>query len=275
MIKYIFIILSPAIFLFFFPCSSFAIEVDFPYTQNFSNAEDYADFSWSNTDILTLSHESTGGYGDNNEHCQWNLQNCDSEDSAGLGGIYFPATSQVNIGFMIWFGSNYESVLDPESFKVLVIRDISGGGPRPIIVDKNYGSDYRTWGICINAGGDCRYDGGTNTGPSGSDSFKISEHLNEWIWMEFQAIKGDTNKLFITTQDGTLQGEYAVAPNTDTLDFGSIDILMGYWEGASNVTSESYFKIDLLKINNNYIGPPPGFIGNADIQPPSNVNIIK
>jgi chitodextrinase len=44
---------------------------------------------------------------------------------------------------------------------------------------------------------------------------------------------------------------------------------MGYWEQRMNAGPEGYFKIDELVIDDNYIGPPPNFVGSIPLHHPT------
>lgn len=253
-----------------------AVTLTLPYTQNFTNEADYTvggnDLTGPDEPlILTRSHQATGGYGDNGGCTRYDIVAFVGEDSAGMGYIDWTPVSQLNVGFMFWAGATYEDSLNKgEMIKAMIIHDEGRGGAgtaRPTLGHHNYFGDYRTFGACSNAGGDCYYSPGGGEWPDGNDYFQIPAYAETWVWIEYQVVIDGTNTLFIDTQDSALAGTYAqeASLNSAPYDYNEIDTIFGYWEGsvAGSIDSDSYFKIDLLKIQSGKIGPPVGFTGGA------------
>lgn len=129
---------------------------------------------------------------------------------------------------------------------------------------------YRTLKSCNIAGGVCRDEFGQQyfNGNEGRHTFKIGEHIGEWVWLEFEIVRGGNNTLYIYTADGSLAGQYATIENVNLLPLRHINEI-SYWEGASNTTEGTYIMFDQLKIHNQFIGPPAGFGGGLDAIAPA------
>ncbi len=71
------------------------------------------------------------------------------------------------------------------------------------------------------------------------------------------------SKLYIHTRDGGFAGEYVTVPQWDTGAFGHIayfDVLGGYMTASADLGDEGWFMLDRVRIDDQYIGPPDGFV---------------
>ena len=308
-----------------------------PYTINFNDPQSYQNqILWNEPSILTITHETSGCF--EGGCVKFRIRDFSGEDSAGLSDIWWPPTDHVNIGMLVKYGPDYETKLDHEGYKFMVVHEtfedvpewqpntgystgsmvvpteypnwthyyavqggVSGGAEpnwpternnptpdgsvvwdvrtlvRPMISDAPVADPqfpgttwYRTLKSCNIAGGVCRDEFGQQyfDGNAGRHTFKIGEHIGEWVWLEFEIVRGGNNTLFVYTQDGAVAGQYATIENVNRLPLRNINEI-SYWEGASNTTEGTYIMFDQLTIHNQYIGPPPEFVGGSDATAPA------
>lgn len=247
----------------------FAIDINLPYTNNFETNNDFINLYYFNSgQAVVMTWDAFEGW-ENTGCVRGQIQNHGDDVQSGLGEIHWGAAQpRINIGWLVYFGPNYWQVIDEQDWKVLLLW---GTTDRPKINENSYYSNYRTWAPCRSAGGNCQFWGGGEW-PDGTDPFKIGDWLNQWLWVEFEVIQGTHTRLYIYTQDGTFNGVYITNNDGGTSTTG-INLLFGYWEGAHNITNDSYFKIDMLKIDTQQIGPPPGFFNFN--QPPNTPQGLK
>jgi len=255
-----------------------AININLPYTNNFTTDQDLSDvyFFDAGGGSIVYARETSGGYGDNGSCIKGVLQNHGSDDQSGLGEIHWGTAgdpeNQINIGFMFWAGPDFVDVHGGGHHKMVLLW----GGNRARMTSREYYTDYRTFAPCISAGGGCTFYQDAAKNPDGSDTYRINDYAEEWIYIEFEVIASTHVRVYIYTQDGTFNGEYETTEGDDEIQNSSvsapyaINLLFGYWEGLSGVTSDAYLKLDDLKISTSFIGPPDGFTdGGADPTPTS------
>jgi hypothetical protein len=182
---------------------------------------------------------------------------------------------QLNVRFLIYHGRTYAS-LTPGRNKLLILNRVdpqtNERATRAILTEWKYDSRWVTYGPCHNIV--CIYEGGDNW-PTGSERYRLgtgpSERSEEWISVEFEAdiLSGEIN-LYIHTQDGVHNGLYVSqsmdvdenAPNDLQTVWQYIDMLGGYFNYSSPSDPDNYFMFDELRIDNQYIGPPAGFLAD-------------
>ncbi len=184
------------------------------------------------------------------------------EGYSGLGqfsGLQAGNDTQLNVRFLIYYGAAYAANSSVQNKLFIFIRT---EGARPMVVTRNY-DNWQTYGACD--GTVCWYEG-NDYWPTGAETFRIGPppyRQEEWIGVELEAntVEGYV-RLYLYTQDGEFNGVYV---QNDMIDSGPggiwtfVDILGGYYHAGCRADPENYFKIDELVIDNQHIGPPPGF----------------
>lgn len=94
---------------------------------------------------------------------------------------------------------------------------------------------------------------------------EMATRLGQWVCVEYEMDhENDTAKAYAWTQDGTLNGLQIVTVNTEGLDTDEVTIIGGYYNRIhTNQDSNTYMLIDELEIDDDYIGPPVGFLNDA------------
>ncbi|MEK7706295.1 MAG: putative metal-binding motif-containing protein, partial [Myxococcota bacterium] len=177
----------------------------------------------------------------------------------GLGQFLGLSATQLNVRFLIYYGRTYAEHT-PVQNKLFILN--RSDGSRPMVITRNF-DVWQTYGACD--GTVCRYEAG-DYWPDGTDRLRIgaAERHDEWISVELEA-NATTGiiRLYVDTEDGALQGLYVEQPMVDSGTGGVyeyVDIVGGYFHGGNTADAESYFKLDELAIDDQYIGPPVGFV---------------
>ena len=261
----------------------------FPYVNHFSSQADVdeATHSGHETCVGTITWESSSGWSGGAYKLRLNdLPNgtCSppskSEDTAGIGAYSwtgFPNETQINVGALFYFGSNFYQPLDDDDLIKWMLLSAGGTGyTRPMMALKHYGAglDFKVWQACWDSNSTgCKdefgqlYQNGGCCAPS-EYSFQWDDRLEEWIWIEFEVVTGGNTTVYIYTSDGELSGITAQTNTNTTSPYITNFNEMSYWEGASGTTADTYVMVDELTIDTAYIGPPAGFLG-GDTTPPS------
>lgn len=247
-----------------------------PYVQRF-DSNDYAAALW-----LTggARHEWVPNGGWNGTGAAKIFPPTTEQSYGGLGqfilGLGSNVPEQINVRWLMYHGSTWRENASGEK---LIILNRNGNGGRPMIILRESSSGGQTWetlGACD--GTVCRYDAG-DFWPDGSDRLKIGNRPvareEEWICIEFEAnTRTGMIRLYVDTLDGRLSGLYIQRPMDDSGPGGTwshVDIIGGYFNGASRADPNNYFMIDELQISNSRIGPPAGFNNVPRPAPPSGV----
>jgi len=195
---------------------------------------------------------------------------------AGISGITFPAEPVIHVRFLVRWSSNWEeNAWFPQdgygTQDKMVILTTQGGSRGMTVFEKcrsapctDTGQNYYTWGACED--NSCIYEGDpTRYSPRGNDAFKSSDYPEEWVSVELMVSSDDYTEVYIHTQDGNLSGHYLNATNLDPNQItGNIIGLEGAgWFFNGFFTNGTWFEIDELAIDTQYIGPPVGFVGGA------------
>jgi hypothetical protein len=194
----------------------------------------------------------------------------------GLGQFVGMSTEQLNARFLIRHGSKFNS--SGLTYSKVIIFNRNGYRERPMIGGRQH-QGWRTYAPCDNTV--CQYEGGFGVNgipndeahghypwwPNGHDRLRIGDPPNgredEWICVELQAnSRTGEIKLYITTEDGELNGLYVQKSTMEHPGgrFNYIDVLGGYFNSGMRSDPDNYFIIDELVINDSYIGPPEGFL---------------
>jgi len=177
----------------------------------------------------------------------------------------------INVRFLIKHGPTFHNFAANNKL-VIINRTV---GLRPMIISKSY-YNWRTYRPCHNTW--------CVPGVTADEELKIGpdpgSRINEWISVELETdLDRQVINLYIYTADGQISGLYQVNPFVDPNDSGEgifsyLDIVGGYF-GSNFVGSDpgNYFLIDELVIDDQYIGPPSGFVGSATAPPAPPANI--
>lgn len=236
-----------------------------PYTQNF-DSNNYASTAVWLTGGGRHEWVSSGGW--NGSGAAKFYPPTSDQSYTGLGqyilSLAGTVPEQLNVRWLEYHGATWRENANGEK---LIILNRNGNGGRPMIILREAssgGGTFETLGACD--GTVCRYDAG-DFWPDGTDRLKIGNRPaareTEWICIEFEAnTRTGMIKLYIDTQDGALSGLYIQRPMDDSGPGGTwshVDIIGGYFNGASVADANNFFMIDELQISSSRIGPPAGF----------------
>ena len=257
--------------------------ITLPFIDNF-DINNYEDLQWLSNGA-SINYEISGGWsggavkitpptsapGGNGEY-------------GGLGSYDFSATPVVHVRFLVKFGSDYITSVRAgggNTQNKFVILNPDGDGTRGILSLLQVDSDYSI-GPCDNS--TCKYECGQGSDPNmgdwwpdGNDAFLMSEHLNEWIAMEYKVdLTNGLTSVYIWTLDETLGGLY----KSYTMPIGgnivALQILGGYFNGYHVAGSNVFVMFDEMRISNNFIGPPVNFLDGDSDAPlsPSGLSVL-
>jgi hypothetical protein len=247
-----------------------------PYSLNF-DSNNYTSALWL-TSGATHTWLSSGGY----RGGAAKITPPTSEQAyGGLGQFILSLPSvpeQLNVRWLMYHGATWRENANGEK---LIIFNRTGNGGRPMIILRESSSGGQTWetmGACD--GTVCRYDAG-DFWPDGTDRLKIGNRPvareEEWISVEFEAnTRTGMIRLYIDTQDGQLNGLYIERPMDDSGPGGTwshVDIIGGYFNGASRADPGNYFLVDELVVSSSRIGPPAGFNNITRPSPPAGATV--
>lgn len=188
-------------------------------------------------------------------------------------------TEQLNARFLIYHGPNFYNISSQKKQKLIIFnRGYENNNMRPMIAgygtdNDSQGNHFRTYGACDNTL--CRFaryytNPALGSWPDANEPLKIgpTTRSEEWISIELEAnIMTGIIKLYVDTQDGELRGLYREIPFQVSAIGGTpfhyIDVIGGYFNSGTPHDPQNYYIIDELEINDHYIGPPDGFVGNA------------
>jgi len=242
-----------------------------PHEESF-DADNYSDIVWVNTGLgATHTWVENGGWSGGAARFTPPLTN---EGYSGLGQFVnlngSAGSEQINVRFLIRHGSTWEEYAT--NSKIIILNrflDNGSQGDRPMVISSQF-NRWVTYGPCD--GTVCNYQGG-GWWPDGTDDFRIgnrpSNREQEWISVEIEANATlGIIKLYIYTLDGDLSGLYAQQTMaTPGGRFSFVDIIGGYMSAAIQSDPDSYYMIDELKIDSQYIGPPTGFVVSVSKPP--------
>ena len=237
-----------------------------PFSENF-DTNNYSDIVWTSQGAVH-THMPTSGF--RGGAAKFTPPN--AEGYSGLGQFILGMAQrpeQLNVRFLIYHGDTW---VEYGPGGKLIIMNREGNRGRPMVIYGDWTTaqgTYETLGACD--GTVCRYEGG-DYWSDGTDSFRIAEpplgREQEWISVELEAnTTTGMIRLYIDTIDGEHSGLYIERPMDDTGPGGIwsyIDIIGGYMNhGANPQHPENYFMIDELVIDDEYIGPPDGFVSTT------------
>lgn len=96
-------------------------------------------------------------------------------------------------------------------------------------------------------------------------TFRLDNYVGQWVYVEWEVRAQGTHRLYVATRDGVFRGREgeplaqiasAIVPESLPWTIGRPN---AYTEAMLNATTDTYVDVDLLRLNNAYMGPPPGF----------------
>lgn len=262
-------------------------EMPFGQVEKF-DADDYADIVFEESfndraQILRRTHVTAGCY--SGGCARFDVR--PGYTAQGDTGILLQHQNgpRINLGYMIYFGRDWITTMSGSGHKhVLVYDDVSGGGRniRPMIAESDVqdaggARAYRIFRACNNAAGICADEFGFHfptAAPSRPHAFTIDEHLEEWLYVEFEVVTGGLNTLYVWSRDGTLRSRAGYCDGGVTAegwDCSNINVaaqpldysrILAYFGDRPDnpVTAHSYVLIDNLRVDDAFMGPPAGFV---------------
>jgi len=191
------------------------------------------------------------------------------EGYGSTGGFDVGTQTQVNVRFLMWLGSSLASKAAHQ--KLVIMQRLEDGTTEPIrpmvISNGTIRNDVesRFFQACHNIV--CANQ--TSDRDSQPIYFSSAEHANEWVSIEFEVdLVNQTEKVFVYTQDGSVGG---LASQHDFDETAATNRPIWYVEGIGHYwgmptmtyDDETYIKLDELRIDDQYIGPPVGFVGST------------
>lgn len=268
-----------------FPISTQAARnISLPTELNFdSGGTSISDLIWAEGSC-TFSHLTSGCW--TGGCAKFTPPTQDRDNACGLGEFLNFATSQLNVRFLMKIGTTFyatsRSGAEGYGEKLVILNPT--GGERPILfLLRNNGASPYNYALCIGndtSNVDCQC-GGTHPcyWPNGNDTLEFDngtggDYAGQWVCVELQATIGGQNRVYITTQDGVFNETLYVSVNSTSSGlFNRINLIGGYWNQYNLADPNTYIIFDELKIDNKYIGPPPGFQSNPAPRPPDRLRV--
>lgn len=247
-----------------------SVPVSFPYNLDFDGgASSLEGLIWA-TDGASVTHQTSGCWSGG---CAKFVPSTSDNSYAALGGFNFPAnTRRVNVRYLMYFGPDYLRNLNTRHKHILMHRatDVSGDRGMAYIWRTGGATTDLSVGACDNT--DCRYEGG-KTRPDGTESFLISEHLQEWVSfeVEFDTVNHRV-RIYVTTRDGALNdhllAERQIHSINSSQDYWSrLSVLGAFIDLGTTASPGMYWMTDEVVMSNTHIGPPAGFAGAGTARP--------
>jgi hypothetical protein len=205
----------------------------------------------------------------------------DSEDSDGLT-ITWPAAiaeaPQGNIGYLLYMGADWtESFASSQEWKHTLLGTNNENGQTAMLMEWPT-EGKRVWSACSMMSGLCQDEFDEQyPEPSAPHSFAASTFEEQWIYVELEHIPGldvGTVNVYVYSRSGNVVGDgpmATIASNAATPHVFTGAGILAYIEGTCVESGErqstlfpcstdSYARIDVVKIADQFIGPPPGFV---------------
>ena len=256
-----------------------ARNITLPHDERFESDAWFSDLRWVGQGG-TVTWEPTGGWG--NSGAVKITPPTLNEGYAGLGSFQgFGNQTRFNVRFLAMFGSSYAETA--QGVKHIIVLRGQGSALRPMEIEnvnRVNGELRKFWTPCLGTTCALRNPSNRNDQP-----FYVSRtnRVNEWVSFELETdLEAGRVNLYIHTQDGRVSGLYSSfdMSRLESAPFNANPVtqLQGigfYWgspEEYAPVTSRdqnTFMKIDELRIDNQYIGPPRGFLGDPSPSAPS------
>lgn len=247
--------------------------VRFPYRQDFDDGPETVEgrINASAEDGGRVVHTTNGCW---RGGCVYFKPSTPRDTYTALGGYSFAGEPRrFHMRYLIKFGPDFVDNLNLRMKHILAHRATDQSGDRAMVYvwGTTDGRD-KTFGACDNTV--CAYEGGKSR-PDGSETFLIGDYLDQWVNVEavFDSAAHKV-RVYITTPDQKLrdyliaeQDIHAVSSSRDY--WNQVSILGAYIDLGTTPSEGMYWMIDELAIDDDYIGPPPGYLGGRDISPPA------
>jgi len=265
---------------------AYSRNINLPFNESL-DTNNYSDIAtYYSSDGSTFEHRTSGCWsGGCARFTPPTTQTTVQSRRAGLGNFDFGEQSTIYVRFLMRMSSNFEEDVMNRGYGMQdkhIIFDPAGGSRGMSILEactnrfcRALGKDYYTPGACED--NSCTYEGDTEPAdrPCGDDAFQSEDYEEEWWCFE---IMYDTNanitRIYVTTQDGALSGLYMERSGIN------IDVPRGVqgigWYFNGYYSGSAWFELDEIAIDDEYIGPPDGFLNSSIEQPgpPQNLKII-
>lgn len=258
------------------PLSAYASRnITLPFDERFETSSWTSDLRWAGQGG-TATWDEGGGW--RNSGAVKITPPTLNEGYAGLGSFLgFGNQTRFNVRFLAMFGSSYAQA---QGVKHIIVLRGEGSALRPMEIENANlinGELRKFWAPCL--GTTCAL---RNPNNRTDQPFYVSRtsRVNEWVSIELETdlVAGRVN-LYIHTQDGQVSGLYSSYdmnlqedppftsyPVTQLQGIGFYWGPPGEYAPVGSRDENTYMKIDELKIDNRYIGPPTGFLNDP---PPS------
>ena len=220
-------------------------------------------YTSSGTYGQTATWHPTGGWNDTG-YVRLTLPTI-PDNHAALGQFNWEggARSRLNVGFLYRFGPTITQNDRGLGWKNLIVHRGGGdGGPRIMqIWHSFFGGQWDTQlSNNISPQDPTHPSGGVNFGPDGG-------FHGEWFWLEAEMYASGAGPghltLYITTEGGTYDEQPMFVDQTiGTGGFSYIERVGSYGGWMPTSGPGDWYDIGLVIIDDEYIGPPPGFGGN-------------
>jgi len=270
-----------------FPKTTLARNVTLPHTENFDVSGSADDLLRATQGAIASWESSSGWRGGGAVKIVPPL----NEGYSNIGGINFPDQTRLNVRWLMKFGRTYQGET-PFNKLLILTRADNQRSNRPMIISNGElinGAEHRYWQVTqgiVNIGRP--FNRGVEAlDPATVYTLGTGYNTEEWVSFEYEVdLQAGRINLYINTEDGRYSGLHATVDMTVTENnpFGNpvaaIECIGCYFgEPGSEPpffmppwTSDNYFLIDELVINNSYIGPPSGF---GDSSPPAAINDVR
>lgn len=183
----------------------------------------------------------------------------------GLGWITYPGNSRVHVRFMILFGSRFASNV-ANGGGGLINKFLLQDAPRRSGILGLNGSDsagrYLAWAV-LNVNESYVFKSPPSRGWIEDATFRISSSENsmEWMCVEYwiDTATRETG-LYVWTRSGLQEQISGVTAEAGIAQQG---FYVSYFNCYGIPHADNYYLMDNLRISNNFIGPPAGFIGSS------------
>jgi len=250
------------------PLSSHAARnITLPHEERFETDAWQSDLRWAGQGG-SVTWEQTGGW--RNSGAIRITPPTQNEGYAGLGAFQgFGNQTRFNVRFLAMFGSSY--ALAQGVKHIIVLR---GTALRPMEIEHVNlvnGELQKFWAPCL--GTTCAL---RSAGDRYDQPFYVSRtsRVNEWVSFELETdLEAGRVNLYIHTQDGRVSGLYSSFDmsrlESPPFTRNPVTQLQGigfYWGPPKEYApvrsrdQNTFMKIDEVRIDNRYIGPPAGFL---------------
>jgi hypothetical protein len=245
--------------------------ITLPFTEDF-DSNDYTDLLWVEGSGSHSWESSSGWSGGAAKFVP--PSSGPGQYIVGLGSFTGLNESQVNVRVLVYMGATYGESVGSVGYgyqNKFIIIDKSDSGNRGMSIFERWDSSpfHYSPGACDD--NTCHYENGLGPydlgdppvyWPLGTDKFRSTDRQEEWFCFELEAdLDTQTSTIYIWTQDGVMNGIYKTVPLADGSSYYSqVQVIGGFYNGYMTANADTYIMFDEVKIDNQFIGPPDGFL---------------